>query len=65
MTLLASQWMAARPQEALMPFLSSAHAVAQFVHARHGWLVSFEAALFCAAFSVAVVIGVYFLLDRL
>lgn len=51
------------PHAAIKSVTDSAYAVAEFIHTQHGLLIDVGAALSCAAFSMSVVIGIYFLLD--
>jgi hypothetical protein len=41
-----------------------AHAVIEFIQTQQGLLIDLGAALSCAMFSMAVIVGVYYLLDR-
>jgi hypothetical protein len=41
-----------------------AHAVADYMQTQQGLLIDLGAALSCAMFSMAVIVGVYYLLDR-
>jgi hypothetical protein len=46
------------------PIQESVHAVTGFVRAQQGLLIDLGAGLTCAMFSMAVIAGVYYLLDR-